>query len=69
MISAAVPSNELIGFFRVHPPVSGVGMMHYLNALVATGKTSTALPILKNWWMTASLTPNEQTEILRKFGQ
>lgn len=68
-ISAAVPSQELIDFFQSHPPVSGVGMLNYLNALIATGKTSTALSILKNWWTTASLTPNEQTEIIQKFGK
>lgn len=68
-ITPSLPSAEIVRFFQSNPPVSGRGMIHYLNALMATGKTSHALSILKNWWPDAVLAPNEQTEILQKFGK
>lgn len=68
-ISASIPSAELIRFFNANPPVTGQGMIHYLGALISTGKTSKALSTLKNWWTKASLAPHEQTELLSKYGQ
>lgn len=68
-ITPSIPSGEIITFFNTHTPITGRGMIHYLGALVSTGKTSQALPILKNWWVEAVLAPHEQKEIIQKYGQ
>jgi soluble lytic murein transglycosylase len=68
-LSASIPSAEIIRFFNDYPPITSRGMIHYLGALIATGQTSQALSTLKNWWPKASIAPNDQKEILDKYGQ
>ena len=70
--SAITPTNtsrEIIRFFGDNSPITGTGMVQYLKALLATNKTAQAMQTLKNWWPKASITPDEQTIILRDFGR
>lgn len=68
-ITPSIPSAELVAFFDQHAPITSQGMIAYLGALISIGKTSQALSTLKNWWPDAIMPPNDQAEILKKYGQ
>jgi len=68
-INASIPSQEIIQWFTNNPPLTGNGMKHYMNALIAHNKTAQAMQNLKNWWVDATLSPNDQSMIIHKFGR
>jgi soluble lytic murein transglycosylase len=68
-ISSNIPSQELIGWFNKHAPVTATGMKHYLNALLSVGNTAIAMQTLKNWWPNAVIAPNDQDDLIKKFGK
>ena len=68
-INPSVSSREVIAWFQRFSPVTAKGMTDYLNALIAEKQTGQAMQVLKAWWPDATLTPAEQADILKKYGQ
>lgn len=68
-LNASIPSQQVINWFSTHTPMTAEGMTHYMNALIATNQTERAMHVLKDWWVSASLTPEAQNTILVRFGQ
>jgi soluble lytic murein transglycosylase len=68
-LSPSVPTATVLQYFNAFPPVTAVGMKQYLNALIAGGQTQKALSTLRNWWIDASLTPGEQKDFIKTYGQ
>lgn len=68
-LNASIPSQQVVNWFSTHKPMTAGGMTHYMNALIALNQTEKAMHTLKDWWISASLTPDEQAMILTRFGK
>jgi soluble lytic murein transglycosylase len=65
---ANYPRESVLIWFRQYPPVTGVGLKRYLDALSAAGQQSTVKPILQDRWPVVGMKPDEQAGILRAYG-
>jgi len=62
-------TQQILNWFARTKPVSGQAMQRYMNALLQTQQTQTAVSTLKNWWVEANLSPSEQQLIISSYGQ
>jgi len=61
--------QQVINWFSRNKPVSGNGMNRYMASLLQMRQTGSAVSILKDWWVNANLTADEQSAILANYGQ
>lgn len=62
-------SNAAIQFLNQKPPLTGAGMIAYLNALSSAGQSSKISSVLNNWWAGANLDRDEQRDIFSTYGR
>ncbi|MCB1537425.1 MAG: lytic transglycosylase domain-containing protein [Rhodospirillales bacterium] len=62
-------TTQVINWFSRNKPVSGAGMERYMGALMAQGQSQGAASALRSWWVDANLSPDEQGDIIRNYGQ
>lgn len=60
---------QIINWFARNKPVSADGMRLYMGALLQTQQTAMAMSTLKDWWVNATLSPDEQNLIIGTYGQ
>lgn len=61
--------DQIINWFTKTPPVSANGAVRYMQALLARQQTAMAVSFVKDWWVNASLTVDEQNHILNSYGR
>lgn len=62
-------TDQIINWFGNNPPVSADGASRYMRALLSRQQTAMAVSFLKDWWVNASLSADEQSRIISNFGQ
>lgn len=69
----ALPANQspatVLSWFQTYPPVSGDGMLKYLNVLSAQGQTAKAQQVLKDRWAELKTDAGSQSTIVTKYGR
>lgn len=60
---------QVMNWFARNKPVTAAGMKRYMGALLQSRDTQTALTTLRQFWTSASLSPQEQGDILNTYGQ
>jgi len=73
MAEEAMPDSlaraEVLAWFGQHPPRTSRGMARYVDALLATGQGAKAREVLRTWWGSALLPPEDQKAIYARYGR
>jgi soluble lytic murein transglycosylase len=67
-ITDQTPAESIIDWFHHYPPETGVGMEHYLRALLSVNQRDTAARVLTQWWPGATMGNEDQAKFLRLYG-
>lgn len=60
---------QVNNWFSRNKPVSADGMKRYMGALLQTRQTQVAVSTLKEWWVSANLSADEQNGVINTYGQ
>jgi len=68
-INSNVADADIIAWFADRKPLTPDGMENYLDALSRKGDTAKLQQVVREWWKDASLSPDQQTRFLKKYGK
>lgn len=61
-------ATEIIRWFDDFPAQTPEGMNRYMRSLIFQGQDVKAQQVFRSWWVSASLTPEEQARFLKNYG-
>ncbi|HEV7370983.1 lytic transglycosylase domain-containing protein [Arenibaculum sp.] len=65
---ATLDRREVAAWFERFPALTGTGVIRHADALVATGAPAQAATLVRDRWIDGNFTPDEERELLRRFG-
>lgn len=67
ILNDKTPDSLVVLWFADNPPITPDGMKAYLSALDRTGEQDSAREILREWWYSAVITPDQQREFFKNY--
>ena len=62
------PAASVLAWYKSNPPVTGVGLRRYLEALAASGQGASQSGVLREFWPQVSMRPEVQAGLYRSYG-
>lgn len=68
-VDASAGDERILAWFAAHPPLTGLGMLRYSEALARQGRSEDAFEVLRKAWIKGNLPLKEEKAVWTQFGR